>query len=371
MLSCREVVQSPKLDSSPSIDAYLLPLTPYMGDQNFDFFVENSWYAYDEANHIIWPNFRVYSLRISSKYYKIQVVDYYDDRSLPGYFTLRVKPEGEASYFIDFEAAGCGNVYTNPRYKECIKSPETNVYTYVDIEKATSSKLSAKSASLSKEWDIAFNGTDVKLNSGSNGPGDVRAANLYLYGGFFISEGFNFQRIAEEAFGLRGERFLALDFNVRRAAYGLPTGQPRAIFETDWFKESGDFFEANSQNWWIIEGAEANTFSKFNVKKIDEEISGEFIQTKITLSLYNQSERDSEFKEETIWELPSFSSETRLSKTCLDLNLKQVIKCSDPKADLILTVLNRNSKRRWRINVIKGAVGPLLKDEMLNWVRGD
>lgn len=371
LISCRQVSESPKIDSNPNVDAYMLSLSPYVGDQSLDFFLENSWYAYDETNHIIWPNFRVYSLRINSKYYKLQVLDYYDSGSIPGNFTIRVQPEGEASYLLDFEAAGCGNVYTNPSYKECVKSPETNVFTYIDIEKESSHKLSDKEALNNKDWDIAFNGTNVKLNSGSNGPGDVRAANLYLYGGFFFLEGFNFQRIAEESFGLRGERFFELGFDVRRAAYGLPKGQPRAIFEADWFTKAGEFFEANSKNWWIIEDAEDGAFSKFNVSEINEVVTGEFIQTKIIFSLYNQNESDSMFQNLIKWELPSFSSESRLTKTCLDLNQRQIVDCSSPKADLILTVLNRNQKRRWRINVLKGAVGPLSNTEMLKWIRGN
>lgn len=371
LMSCREVVQSPKPDSNPSVEAYLLALSPYVGDQNFDFFLENSWYAYDEDNHIIWPNFRVYSLRINSKYYKVQVVDYYDERSYPGFFTLRIEPEGEPSYFLDFEASGCGNVYTNPAYKECIQNPETNVYTYVDIEKRTAKKISNLEAKSDKEWDIAFNGTNVKLNSGTNGPGSVRAANLYLYGGFFFADGFNFQRIAEESFGQRGDRFFNINFNSRRAAFGLPEGQPRAIFESDWFVTEGEFFKANSKNWWIIKGAEEKTYSKFNVKKITEEKVGEFIQTKITLSLFNQSESDTLFQDQTDWELPLFSSETRLAKTCLDLNRKEIVECSSPLADLILTIFNKNNSRRWRMNIIEGAVGPLSSEEMLKWIRGN
>ena len=141
-----------------------------------------------------------------------------------------------------------------------------------------------------KEWDIAFNGTNVKLNSGSNGPGDARAANLYLYGGFFISEGFNFQRIAEESFGPRGERFFNQNFDVRRAAYGLPTGQPRAIFESDWFKK---------KEKTIGDSPEYKGWLKLYVKNKD--VAAMHKNHKEFLQFYQQSQKNEELDFGKMW----------------------------------------------------------------------
>tara|TARA_Y100000590_G_scaffold281237_1_gene316116 strand:- start:142783 stop:143946 length:1164 start_codon:yes stop_codon:yes gene_type:complete len=372
IFSCKKIEETPVIDSRPTIDSFRIALSPYVKDQSINFFLENSWYAYDEGNHIIWPNFRVYVLRIDSQYFKFQVVDYYDEISRPGNFTIRVQPEGEESYLLDFKAEGCGNVYTNPAYKECIKNPETNVYSYIDLNTKSVSKLTKKEAKNNADWDIAFNGTDIKLNSGKNGLGSVRAANLYVYGGFFSGDKINFQRIAEESFGQRGIRFFNQNFNYRKAAFSIPEGQTRAIFENDWFTQnrSTSFFEAISKNWWIVKGQEANTYSKINIKEISEEQVGEHIESKITLSLFNQSETQTEFGPEETWELPTFSTAKRLIKICLDLNKKEVVPCNNPKADLRLSMSNK-TKRRWRINVLGGAVGPLSKSEMQNWVRGN
>lgn len=373
LISCREVKEAPPIDSNPSIEAYRLNLSPYVMDESIDFFTEKAWYAYDDGNHIIWPNFRVYALRINSEYFKLQILDYYDERFLAGNYKIRVQKEGEAPFIYEFKAQGCGNIYTNPNYTECLKNPETNVFTYVDLNNRTAKKMSAKKAKKNSEWDIAFNGTSVILNSGNKGPGSVRATDLYLYGGFFAGEITNFQRIAEVSFSDQGERFFNQTFDVRRAPYSIPDGQVRAIFENDWFsrnRNDGSHSVIN-KNWWIVKGGEEGSYAKFRVKDILETKAGEITESIITLEVYSQDLGDSEFGPVQEWELPKISSDVRLIKNCLDLNTRSVVDCSEKSADLLLSISNRSKKRRWRFNVISGAVGPLSFEEMSNWTRGN
>ena len=370
LLGCKEVSQKVLPPVDDRLGAWSIELSPYVKDQSLDFFIESSWYSYYDTNHIIWPHFRVYGLRINGEYTKLQIIDYYDDFSNPGNFTLRVQKEGEATKLIDFNAQGCGNVYTNPTYKECMADPDRNAFTYLNLETGAYRLMSDEEALKHLDWHIAFNGTNVRINSGKYGPGDVRATTLYIYGSFFANGKIYFQKIAEESFGPKGIRFFEQSFNLRRAPYALPQGQERAIHETDWFESNGEFFQAVNKNWWIVEGAEAGAFTKFNVSEIEEQKVGDQIETLIKLTLFNQKAGDSSFGTEESWELPKFDTSKRLIKSCLDLHGKQILSCSDNRVDLILSISNRNGLRRWRFNVIKGAVGPLNHQEMTRWTSG-
>ena len=48
------------------------------------------WFAYAEENHTLTPLDQVYVVKaVSGSYYKVQIVDYYDDAGTPTYITFR------------------------------------------------------------------------------------------------------------------------------------------------------------------------------------------------------------------------------------------------------------------------------------------
>ena len=61
----------------------------------------------------------------------------------PGYYTMRIQNEGQAFFEWKFNAAACGNVYTNPNYDKCFKNPDENIFTYLNLETQTVFKLNA------------------------------------------------------------------------------------------------------------------------------------------------------------------------------------------------------------------------------------
>jgi hypothetical protein len=210
------------------------------------------------------------------------------------------------------------------------------------------------------KWDIAFNGTEVKINAGAMGPGNTRIGDLYLYGGFFYNAAADFQEIAEVSFSDKGKRFFDLGFSLRNVAFSLPPGVDRVVNEPYWFKEDGEFFRAVNDNWWIVKGGEKNSFSKFRVKEIEETENVDAIETIIHFEFYYQGPGQNGFSTDSIqWALPMFDSNERLIKWCLDFDSQAVIDCSTEVWDLRLSVSNRRGRRRWRINVNEGAVGPL------------
>lgn len=360
IFSCRKVTEVARPPVVTNYEAFKTKASPYIKDESFDLFLAKPWYSYDEANHIIWPIFQIYALRADKKYYKVQVIDYYDDRSQPGNYTLRIQPEGQASFEWSFEAQGCGNVYTNLNYKECQKDPEKNIYTYLNFNNRSSWKMSAAEAKQRQDWHMAFNGTEVKINAGDEGPGNTRIGDLYLYQDFFFNGAADFQEIAEVSFSDKGKRFFDLNLDPRQAAFALPPGVERVINEEDWFQERRGSRSAVSDSWWIVKGGEGDTFSKFHFKSIDEVETDSVIETTMTLEFYYQGPANDSFSQEAItWKLPTFDTTQRLIRSCLDFDSQSVVSCSDSRWDIRLSVLNRRGQRRWQINVNQGAMGPL------------
>ncbi len=361
--SCRDVAQVIRPPAVTNYEAFITKGSPYVKDEPFDVFLAKPWYSYDEANHIIWPVFQVYALKANQRYYKLQVIDYYDDQSQPGNYTLRIQPEGQAAYEWSFEAQGCGNVYTNLSYKECLKDPEQNIYTYLNLETRQSWKMATWQARSRGDWHIAFNGTEVKINAGDQGPGQTRIGDLYLYQDFFFNGAADFQEIAEVSFSDKGQRFFDLDLDVRSAAFALPPGVERVVFEDDWFRDVRGSRKAVDSSWWIVKGGEGNTFSKFRFREIDEVSVGRVVESTFTLEFFYQGQSDSQFEATPrLWKLPMISSRERLLKWCLDFDSQEIIECSDSRWDLQLSVRNRGRRRRWQINVNAGAMGPLTQD---------
>lgn len=364
VISCRKVVEVARPPVVTNYEAFKTVPSPYIKDESFDLFLAKPWYSYDEANHIIWPIFQIYALKTEKAYYKVQVIDYYDGASVPGNYTLRIQPEGQSAYEWSFEAQGCGNVYTNLDYKDCLKNPKKNIYTYLDFNSARAWKMATDEAKTRSDWHMAFNGTEVKINAGNEGPGATRIADLYLYRDFFYNGAADFQEIAEVSFSDKGKRFFDLDFDLRGAAFALPPGVERVINEESWFQENRGFRQANDQSWWIVKGGEGNTFSKFHFKEIIEETIDEVIQTTFVLEFYYQGEGEDQFESSPrLWKLPTFGSDKRLIRWCLDFDSQEVINCSDSRWDLRFSALNRRGQRRWQINVNQGAMGPLAPSE--------
>ncbi|CBW26878.1 putative exported protein [Halobacteriovorax marinus SJ] len=369
-LSCSKVEPLTAPVKEQSYTDFITNKSQYITDQSSDIFEETPWYIYDENNHIIWPTFSVYALRTNSKYYKVQILDYYDSSANPGNYTLRIAAENESEKIYSFNAAGCGNVYTNRDYESCMNNPLTNIYKYLNIETGETYDYTSEQALESKQWDLAFNGTSIRINAGKYGKKGARIGSLFIYTDFFPGGVVDYQRIAEVSFSDRGSRFFNLDMDLRNIPYALPPGVDRVINEPDWFSSDEvdpDLFKAKNDNWWLIRSSSADSYFKFNVADINEvKDSDGNIETTITIESYYQAPGESEFSPSLrSWQLESFSSAKRLVRLCLDLDQQALVHCSKDKAkvDLTFMALNREP-RQWKIQTASGAIGPLSLEDI-------
>ena len=55
-------------------------------DEDYPFLAPNAWYSYDEETHLLTPKNQVYVVQsVSGTFFKIQIIDYYDDAGTSGY----------------------------------------------------------------------------------------------------------------------------------------------------------------------------------------------------------------------------------------------------------------------------------------------
>lgn len=365
IISCAKVEPLAEKVEEKNYTDYIMARSQYIEDKSSDIFEETPWYSYDENNHIIWPTFSVYSLRTNKSYYKLQILDYYDQNSNPGHFTVRVAKEGDHEKIYSFKAAGCGNIYTNSNYETCLNNPLTNIYRYLNIETGDVYDLTDAQAKNNLNWDLAFNGTSIRVNAGKYGNKGTRIASLFIYSEFFSGGVVDYQKIAEVSFSDRGSRFFDLEMDLRNIPYSLPPGVERVINEVDWFQVSEvdeRLHTAIEENWWLIRSSDHKSYFKFNMAEINESIvEDEKIETEFVIHSYYQSKDDLEFSpERRIWRLEPFSSKKRLVRLCLDLDAQEAVHCSreKEKVDISFTALNR-TPRRWKIETHSGAIGPI------------
>jgi len=370
IISCAKVEPLAEKSVEENYIDYVMSRSQYIEDKSTDIFEETPWYSYDENNHIIWPTFSVYALRTNRSYYKLQILDYYDRNSNPGHFTIRVAKEGGSENIYSFRAAGCGNIYTNSNYETCLNNPLTNIYRYLDIETGAVYDFTDAQAMKSKDWDLAFNGTSIRINAGKYGEKGTRIASLFIYTDFFTGGIVDYQRIAEVSFSDRGARFFDLEMDLRNIPYSLPPGVERVINEIDWFRTSEEddrLYSSVNKNWWLVRSSDLQSYFKFNMAEINESIlADDKIETEFVIHSYYQSKDDLEFQPELrIWRLEPISTKKRLVRLCLDLDAQETVHCSreKDKVDLSFTALNRNP-RRWKIETSSGAIGPLSLEDI-------
>lgn len=374
IFGCSKVTPLAEDEQKVDLSESILSGSRYIKNQSMDLFQIEPWYIYDEANHIIWPNFNVYVIRAEGRYFKIQFIDYYDTNNLPGSYTIRIQEEGKPFFIWKFDAAACGNIYTNPDFEKCMNDPQQNIFTYLNLVNQTQFKMNNSLAKLASNWHIAFNGTNIKINSGESGPGNTRVGLLYKYRPFYRGKNVDWQKIAEQAFGKKGWDFFQLDYNYQKVSFFLPQGVKRVVNEPDWFRKipNVEFLrQANPNHWWVLKHPEQNAYSKFRVKEINEtRLSNDTIDTQITLEYYLQTSGAENFETTPrLWELETFNSATERVKWCLNFELEQVQDCEDDETwDLRVSVFNwdplYDEDREWKLLVNEGAFGPISKEDM-------
>lgn len=123
-------------------------------DPDTAFLTGDGWYTYNPVDHTLSPRDIVYIVRtVEGGYFKLQMLDYYDDAGTSGFPTFRWgpvdPPPPPGDLVVDASTAG--------------------EWVYVDV--STSQIVPVADQGASDAWDVAFSRTQVATNGGTSGSG--------------------------------------------------------------------------------------------------------------------------------------------------------------------------------------------------------
>lgn len=346
----------------------------YVTDGKGGLFQNIKWYEYEMATHIIWPLQDVFAIKTPTAIYKLQIRSYYDEAGVePGVFRLGLGKEIQENSELTVDARACGNPFTNPDHAACLTDPQRNIFTYLDLETLKSRAMSEAEALQDSAWDIAFRGTDIKLNAGLSGPSNVVGALLNRFDFFQDASGRpDAVKLRDRGLQARAaDAFVGLSPKGVSAFY-LPDGIDRVMHERDWFIQTGAIRQALPQNWWILKTVTDQAFAKIRVLDIQEKIlpalaqsQAQIIETEVIFEYFIQAAGSPEFSATAQKVAIQLSTQARSSQICISFLNNEFWSCRPDRKDWDLRLLAVNAVRNgqlfreWRIFVAKGARGPL------------
>ncbi len=362
LIGCDEVRVKPKASGEdPSTQGDSAFSGQYTKDGKGGLFNNIKWYHYDIENHLVWPLYDVYQVKTPSSTYKIQISEYYGDSdSAPGIFAVQIQ-SGSAETTLRIEAQGCGNPFTNPDFEACLKDPNQNVFTYLDLETLTLTKWTDDQAQNEFGWDMAFKGTDMKLNSGTSGPSSVVGALLKRFDFFFDGRGQASVPALIDKANIQNAKDAFFNVEINPGAnYFLPDGIDRVVHESYWLVTEKDGHRSVDPSlWWIVQSKEQNAYAKFHFLSLQQVES----ETSLKLEYYWQGPIDETFaKNSKVIEL-RFSqedSEQKIKSLCFDFGESAAGPCAQT-VNWQLQLLIKDSD--WRIRTVSGGLGPYSKIE--------
>lgn len=359
-ISCEKVELRPK--NITGIDGMTYSKDEFLKDGKGGLFKNVRWYEYDMSTHIIWPVFDVFAIKANNDTYKFQIINYYES-SVAGRIIFQYSGRDGVikKQFVDAEA--CGNPYTNPDYENCLKDPERNIFTYFRFSDLKTWTMNDEESLKDETWDMAFKGTDIKLNSGVTGPGVVSGALVHRFNNLFFDEsGYavlsKLQKKDNHLAAINSFSSIKMDGHY---TYYLPEGIDRVIFENYWFQESSGIRQAITENWWTVRTHDLK-YMDMHFTAINESAVNGQVETSVHLEYQssNRLQASSEF---------NFSTQSKLLSQCLKMSTGEIYTCSKDRFDwdLKLTIVNvmRNGewKREWRFFVNNGAIGPFFRSQ--------
>ena len=131
-------------------------------DPDYVFLGPTPWYDYDFASHTLSPADYVYAIRsVEGAYYKLEMLDYYNEPGDGGYPQFRWAPVEAPS--------GDGPGPPVPTDELVVDASVKEEWVYVDLQDKMVVEVSDPESSLS--WDLAFSRTQLRTNGGSSGDG--------------------------------------------------------------------------------------------------------------------------------------------------------------------------------------------------------
>ncbi len=138
--------------------------------------------------------------------------------------------------------------------------------TYLNLETGDVLALTEEEAAASSDWHLAFRRTNIQLNSGASGPGQVVGAIAADQADFYTSDGEpNSSVFLNATASSELEHLLAqMSEPSRWTGDAVVSG-----FGNDWYVYSAGNITANPDNGWLVRSAESNSYARLRVNGID------------------------------------------------------------------------------------------------------
>ncbi|RMH39585.1 MAG: hypothetical protein D6689_16075 [Deltaproteobacteria bacterium] len=125
-------------------------------DPDTAFLGGDGWYDYDPSSHTLSPRDIVYVVRtVEGGYFKLQMLDYYDDAGTSGFPTFRWGP-------VEPPAG-------SPPEPLVVDASDGSAWVYVSLRLGAIVAIDDPGAST--DWDLGVSRTKLRTNSGTSGPG--------------------------------------------------------------------------------------------------------------------------------------------------------------------------------------------------------
>lgn len=344
----------------------------YLKDGKGGLFQNVKWYEYEMATHIIWTRLDVFALKTGGEAHKLQILSYYGSANEPGVYRLAVGREAGPGRVVEVDANACGNPFTNREFDACLADPLRNVFTYLNLRTLEQRRLTDAQALTDADWDVAFRGTEVKLNAGLSGPGDVVGGLLRRFDFFEENGAVAVARLRDPVLkALATEEFARVDADEARGFY-LPDGIDRVMHERDWFSADPATRRrsARADRWWIVKSPVDGAYAKTRIAEIRESTDGPAaFATELRFETYVQEAGAPAFAATPRTLDLQFTSDTRSAQFCVSLVRGESWPCAKDRTDWDLRLLVVNQlragelTREWRFFVNEGARGPLSPEE--------
>lgn len=146
--------------------------------------INNGWYSYDPTTHLLSAREDVVYVVLSTEHqpFKLQMLDYYSSVGTSGYITFNLSGlfdgwssdavTGETDTEVDEEPETVEfTANTDGSFTAQIDASDYANWVFVDLE--TMTQVEPATPTDSDQWDIAFQRTDIQLNGGLSGTGDL------------------------------------------------------------------------------------------------------------------------------------------------------------------------------------------------------
>ena len=201
-------------------------------------------------------------------------------------------------------------------------------WVYVNLTQATVVELTAEEAPNSTDWHMAFRRSEVKLNGGVSGAGNVAGAVGDAQAEFYDDEGNPIVSVFTNADADIEAKALNASYDASALSYVQDSNQP-AIADWYLYNPSDHTISANTDVGYLVRHADGESYSRLFIDEASYE--------GITLSYVIQAANTDQFAEEE--HSLSVSFEEGQTQLCLDLDTNTTVDCSETTVwDLIYEV---------------------------------